>query len=141
MNPKQISAWNQPRSPEGNGASPPNPDRCLTLLVEGAALAVLEIDSGSYRDFRSKIAKLAQCLPDRLPDEEKLALIGTILREFDACRAGSENALRSRLSNWRSLAEKLLRDLLASLGIDAGSPSAAPLVSKIPRLTTAEHIQ
>jgi GGDEF domain-containing protein len=59
-----------------------------------------------------------QQLTDRLPDEEKLAQIGTIVREFDSYRKAAEEELRNRTSEWRSLASFLFCDLLKTLGID-----------------------
>ncbi len=73
------------------------------MSIEGAALGVPEIDTDVYKDFRDNVARLALQLPDRLPDEEKLAQIRGILREFQNYRKRSEDELRNRSFEWRSL--------------------------------------
>ena len=118
-----------------------NAERCLTLLVEGAALNVLDVDAGSYKEFRSNVSKLAQQLPDRLPDEEKLALIRTILHEFENYRDTGEKVIRERAAGWRGLVAMLFRELLASLGIGSSSPEAARLRQEIARLGSVEELQ
>jgi GGDEF domain-containing protein len=113
----------------------------MILLVEGAALNTPEIDAESYRTFRSNVRALALQIPDRLPDEDKLALARTILFEFENYRKCSENALRELKSSWRGLAAMLFGDVLESLGAEAGSPAATTLAKGIPLLGTAEEIQ
>ncbi|MGA7342900.1 MAG: diguanylate cyclase [Terracidiphilus sp.] len=116
-------------------------ERSLTLLVEGAALAVPEIDAAAYRDFRGNVSKLALQLPDRLPEEDKLALIRSIVHEFDVYRNGSEAALRNRAAGWRALVNMLILDLLKSLGISESASSAAQLLRRLASVTTAEEIE
>jgi GGDEF domain-containing protein len=116
-------------------------ERSLTLLVEGAALAVPEIDSTSYRDFRANVSKLAQQVPDRLPEEDKLALIRSIVHEFDLYRNGAEAALRHRTAGWRALVDLLLRNLLKSLGISDSVTTASQLLQRIGFVTTGEEIE
>jgi GGDEF domain-containing protein len=87
------------------------------------------------------VGRLGLQVPDRLPDEEKMALIKAILHEFESYRNGAENALRARLSGWRALVDDLLCELLGRLGIDAAAPDAAPLLARIACLTTAEDLQ
>src|SRR5271165_2870915 len=80
MNLKQIVTLGQSQAPVENAAEPSNSERFLTLVVEGAALGVPEIDSAAYSAFRSSVAKLALQLPDRLNDDEKLAQIRSVVR-------------------------------------------------------------
>jgi GGDEF domain-containing protein len=108
-------------------AAAPTVERFLTLLVEGAAAGVPEVEPEAYRGFRSKVEELARRLPDRLPDEEKLALIQSILREFTSYRNGAETAA-------------LLGELLANLGVDPASADAVPLVQLAKRLSNAGEI-
>jgi GGDEF domain-containing protein len=109
-------------------------------LVDGAARGALEIDAASYRRFRVNLDELARKIPDRLPDEEKIALIRCINQEFVSFRNGSETALRERMSAWRSALTLLVDELLHDLGIDTQSPKAAPLVQQLKRISTTEEI-
>jgi len=93
-------------------AAAPTVERFLTLLVEGAAAGVPEVEPEAYRGFRSKVEELARRLPDRLPDEEKLALIQSILREFTSYRNGAETALREQQAAIRSTVAALLASCL-----------------------------
>jgi len=138
---KQLGGWGQSQSPGSGKPVLPTADRCLTLLVEGAAAGVPEMDAAKYRAFRSNVDDLARRLPDRLPDEEKLALISTILREFESYRNGAETALREQLAGWRNLVSTLFGELLANLGVDATSADAAPLLQLAKHLTVAEEIE
>jgi GGDEF domain-containing protein len=119
----------------------PNVERCLTLLVEGMALNVPEIDAGAYKAFRANLSRLSMQLPDRLPDNEKLELIRSILAEFESYRNLTETTLRERVTGWRGLVKTLFGELLTSLDMDAKSPAAAPLAQNIVNLATAEDIQ
>ena len=99
----------------------PDPERFLTLLVEGAALGVPEIDCDCYEPFARCVGKLARQLPDRLPDEEKLAQIRSVIARVRKLSQIREEELRNRTTEWRSLVSFLFSELLKSLGID---PSA-----------------
>ena len=78
-------------TPEGN------PERCLTLLIDGAALNEAEVDADGYQIFRANVARLSQQMPDRLPQEEKLALIRAAVLEFATYRGKAETVLRRRV--------------------------------------------
>jgi GGDEF domain-containing protein len=114
--------------------------RFLTLLVEGAATGVPEIGEESYLAFRGKIEELSRQLPDRLPDEEKLALIRAILHEFESYRNSAETTLREQLAGWHALLAMLLTELFASLGLDPASTDLSSLVQISKRITTADEI-
>ena len=117
-------------------------ERSLTLLAEGAAVNILSIWSlPSHTEFRGKVSHLAPQMRDGLPDADKLALVRSVLHEFEHYRNLSEDALRDRLSGWRMLVSKLLVDLLARTGIDPASTDAAPLVRRVASLLTVEEIQ
>ena len=121
-------------------AAAPTVERFLTLLVEGAAAGVPEVEPEAYRVFRAKVEELARRLPDRLPDEEKLALIQSILREFTSYRNGAETALREQQAAMRSMVSMLLGELLANLGVDPASAEAVPLLQLAKRLNNAGEI-
>jgi len=140
LNLRPMAGKDQPPA-AGEANQLPNPERFLTLLAEGAARGMPEVDAAACNAFRASVNKLSLRLPDRLPDEEKLALIRAILHEFESYRNGSEATLRERLARWRSLTETLLRELLATLNVDPAKPAAAQLVRKAASLTTAEEIQ
>jgi len=127
--------------PRDGGGPETNPERSLTLLIDGTALNVPETDAEGYQKFRANVARLSQRMPDRLPQEEKLALIREVLREFETYRGTAETALRERQAGWRALAAALLNELLANLGISASSPSARPLLNQMGQLTTGPEIE
>jgi GGDEF domain-containing protein len=131
------------RSQAQAGPQPDEPhfDRCLTLLVEGVALNVPEIDAAVYKSFREAISTMARSLPDRLPESDALPIIKAILREFEVYRKGVDEALRERQSAWRDLAGTLTRELMGSLGVDPGAAPVAPLVERAGALTTGQQIQ
>ncbi|HXR37975.1 MAG TPA: diguanylate cyclase [Terracidiphilus sp.] len=116
-------------------------ERTLTLLVEGTALNMPQIDADSYKAFRANVSRLALQIPDRLPEEDKLALLRTILHEYEVYRDAAETALRERTAGWRGLVILLYRDLLASLGAGANSPEAAALGREIPTLASADDLR
>jgi hypothetical protein len=138
---RQMAGFGRSPSEAKEESAPPAVDRCLTLLVQGAALNMPEIDAESYKAFRKNVSEDAMQVPDRLPVEDKLAQIQSIVREFESYRKGAEGALKERQSGWRALVSMQLQELLARVGVDPGSPDAAPLVAKIAGLETGEQIQ
>jgi GGDEF domain-containing protein len=136
---RQITPWGKQASAAEE--PPSGGERTLTLLIEGVALNVPEIDSDSYKAFRGNVTRLSMKIPDRLPDEEKLALIRSILSEFESYRIASETALKERAAGWRALVILLYQDLLASLGIGSDSPEAAALGRGIPTLVSGDDLR
>jgi GGDEF domain-containing protein len=110
-------------------------------MVEGAAQNMPEIDEATYKAFRKKVNEEAMQVPDRLPIDDKLAQIQSIVREFESYRKGAEGELKARQSGWRALVSMQLQELLERVGVDPGSSDAAPLVLKIAGLETGEQIQ
>ncbi len=140
MNLKQMGGWGQSRSTTSDDSALLAEERCLTLLADGAAAGMPEFDADRYRAFRAKLDGLGRQLRDRLPDADKLALIGTILREFESYRNDSETALREQLAAWRNAMTSLLGELLGNLGVDPASKNAAPLVAQVKLLRTGSEI-
>lgn len=134
-----MQLWGKPATDEAASAS--GIERTLTLLVDGAALNMPEIDAESYRAFRSNVSRLALPLRDRLPEEEQLVQIRTILHEFEVYRTEAERALKERSSVWQSLTIFLFRDLMASLGVGLDSPETAVLGREIPSLATPDQLR
>lgn len=116
-------------------------ERFLTMVVEGAAAGVPEIDAAAYKEFKATISNMARRLRDRLPDEEKLALIKLILQEFEGYRAESERAIRESTGNWRSLVTLLTQSLFDSMGLTSSSEGASSLISRIANLSTSSEIE
>jgi len=141
MNLRQMTPWGQSTAADNKEAAPPNIERYLTLLLEGAALGVPEVDEQLYKQFRSRVAALALQMPDRLPDQEKLAQIRTVLREFENYRARTESELRNRTTQWRTLIGFLFTELLKSLGIDSAASNPDRLLQKIPGVASAAGIE
>lgn len=137
----QIAAWGKPDTLAPEDLAPQNQERCLTLLIEGAALSMPEIDEETYKEFRANVGKLALQIPDRLAEDEKLTLLRDILHEFDLYRKGADNVLRERIAAWRGVATTLFREVIASLGAESGSPAASTLEQEIQRMASAEQIQ
>jgi GGDEF domain-containing protein len=119
----------------------PNVERYLSMLVEGTSRNVPEIDSESYREFRANVSRLSLQIPDHLPDADKVALIRTIVHEFENYRAGSDNALRAQVGMWRVLVERLFLELVASMGMGSASAGVAPLKERIEELSEAGDIE
>lgn len=141
MNLRQIAGLGGSNATEKKPVELPNPERVLTLVVDGAALGVPEVDGGAYPEFRANVAKLALQLPDRLPEEEKLAQVRLVLQEFQNYRKSSETELRNRTTEWRAVVSFLLRELLRSLGIDASAPNPSALLRKLAGVTSAQATQ
>jgi GGDEF domain-containing protein len=141
MNLRQMAGLGGSSSTEKKGIELPHPERVLTLVVEGAALGVPEIDAETYKQFRANVAKLSLQLPDRLPEEEKLAQVRLVLREFENYRSHSDAELRNRTIEWRAVVSLLFRELLGSLGIDASAPNPAGLIQKLAGVATAQSAQ
>jgi len=135
-----MTGWGQGRAASQDEALQANSERCLTLLVDGAARGAVEVDATAYANFRSNLEELARRIPDRLPEEEKLALIRKINQEFDAYRTVTETALRERYAAWRGTVTLLMDELVHDLGIDATSPRVAPLLSQLKRIATTEEV-
>jgi len=141
MNLRQMTGWGQPSMNSNVPIVLPNSERFLTLTVEGAALGVPEIDSDVYKRFRASVSRLSLQLADHLPDEEKLAQIRGILREFEDYRRSGEDELRNRTAQWRSLSSALFTELLRSLGIDPSTTKADELLRKIAAAASAGQIE
>jgi GGDEF domain-containing protein len=141
MNLRQMTGWSQSSTSGAAAIDLPNSERFLTLTVDGAALGVPEIDAEAYKRFRSNVSCLSLQLADHLPDEEKLAQIRGILREFEDYRKSGEEELRNRTAQWRSLSSFLFSELLKSLGIDPNSARANELLRKIAGAVSSELIE
>jgi GGDEF domain-containing protein len=118
-----------------------NSERFLTLLANGAAQNMPEIDPRAYKGFRSAVGEIARQLRDSSPDEDKLAGTQSILREFETYGKSVEGALKDRQNGWRALGSTLLHELFARMGMGAASAGANPLVEKMGLLATSEEIQ
>jgi GGDEF domain-containing protein len=138
---RQITGLGQSPSAAKGQVSAPEMDRCLTLMVEGASMNMLAIDAESYKAFRTSVSGMAMQVPDRMPVADKLAQIQIIVREFESYRKNAEGDIKERQNGWRALTAMQLHELLARVGVDAGSRDAAPLVSKIAGLETGEELQ
>jgi GGDEF domain-containing protein len=141
MNLRQITPWSKSGLAVEAEAPISTIERTLTLLVEGTALNMPEIDPEDYKAFRGSVGRLALQLPDRLPEDDQLALIRTILHEFENYRKLSEAAIKERAAAWRGLVIMLFRDLLASLGMGSESPEARVLGREIAGLASGEQLR
>jgi len=141
MNLRQMAGLGGSSATDKKPVELPNPERVLTLVVEGAARGVPEVDPETYKEFRANVAKLALQLPDRLPEEEKLAQMRLVLREFENYCSRSEAEVRNRTTEWRATVSFLFRDLLRSLGIDATAPNPSGLLRKLASVTSAQATQ
>jgi hypothetical protein len=130
--------------PEGDAEEriePESSERCLTLLVDGVAASTPEVDPDLYRVFRAKVDTLSRQIPDRLPEDDKIALIKSILQEFEYHRKNADDELRDRNSAWRTVVKTLLHEVLASLGVDSHAPDAELLFQQIMRMESAVDIK
>lgn len=140
MNLKQLGSWGQAKPPGDDKPALPTVECCLTMLVEGTVAGVPQIESRTYLAFRGRVEELARQIPGRHPDKDTVALIGSILREFESYRSGAETVLREQLAAWRNLVTSLLDELLANLGVEPGSADAAPLLQMVKHLTSGVEI-
>ena len=140
MDLRQMAGLGSSTSPAKGKDPSPEFNRSLTLLAEGMALHVPEIDAPSYKEFRENITRLAIKIQDRLPEDDRLELIQNIIREFERYHNFSDIALRERLSAWRALTSKLLVEVLNRTGIDPSSADAAQLTRRVASLLTGEEI-
>ena len=141
MNLRQMTGLGGSNSTEKKPPELPNPERVLTLVVEGAAMGVPEVDAETYKVFRANVAKLALQLPDRLPEDEKLAQIRLVMREYENYRTRSETELRNRTTEWRATVSLVFRELLRSLGIDASAANPSKLLRTLASATSAQDTQ
>lgn len=131
----------EPRTAEALQADTGSTDRSLSLLVEGVVRHLPEIHPGAYQELRANLERLSLQLRGSLPENDKVDLIRSILREFESYRTQADGVLRERLAAWRGLTTALVRDLFKSRALDAGSDGALKLVRRIASLLTAEEIQ
>jgi GGDEF domain-containing protein len=136
------------RTRSSKGESPPvgvvaldGAERSLSLLVEGFARHTPEIHAEAYQDLRANLARLSLQLRDGLPEDDKVELIRSILREFESYRTKVDELLRERLASWRGLTSTLVRDLIKSRGLDPASERAVTLTRRVASLLTGEEIQ
>ena len=142
MNLKQMTSWGQSQTLRREcGRSFPTPKGSSPSLWKARPSAFRRSIRAAYGAFRSSVGKLALQLPDRLPDDEKLAQIRSVVREFEGYRRAGEDELRNRTANWRSLVSLLFRELLKSLGIDPALEKADQLLRKIGGVVSAEQIE
>ena len=59
MNLRQMKPWGKSGTAEQEQAEISSTERSLTLLVEGTALNMPEIDAPSYKAFRANVKRLA----------------------------------------------------------------------------------
>lgn len=140
MDPQQISLNADTPPQELGTVVPANAERYLTLLAEGMAANVPHCDPVGYEAFRANVTNISRRMPDRISDEEKLACIRALLREFETYRGMAEKTISDRQASWRVLVATMLEELFTSLGMAISSPSARPIVEPIERLNTATEI-
>jgi GGDEF domain-containing protein len=108
--------------------------------VEGFVRHLPEIHSEGYKDLRANITRLSLQLRDGLPEDDKVELIRSILREFETYHGKVDELLRERLASWRGLASTLVHDLLKSRGLDPASERAVTLTRRVASLLSTEEI-
>lgn len=116
-------------------------DRCLTTLIDGAALCMPEVDPTYYPKFRADVNTLSVRIADQYSPEEKLHRVRAVLLEFEAYHQRAEQNLRDRQTGWRAIAALLLRELLAQLGVNNDDESSAALRERLNTIVTGEEVQ
>jgi GGDEF domain-containing protein len=98
--------------------------RALGLLLEGAAINLLQPDADAYAHLRSAILRDSIRLVEPQTEEELLQTVQSIVHEFDSYRAHTEAVLEERQKAWRHVVA-VLSQLLAQQGRQAqGGPVA-----------------
>lgn len=138
---REIAGFGKGQSAVKADPAADNTGICMTALVEGVAEAMPRIDDKSYSEFRGTAARMALQIPDRMDNAGRMTVVNAILHEFENYRIGVENSLRERQKGWRSLAAKLTREMLVSMGVKTDSAAAQPLIEEIDRLGTPEEIR
>jgi GGDEF domain-containing protein len=141
MNRGQKKGHDKPESAASGENTDGNAGRCLTLLAEGAAMNMPEFDAETYKEFRASVSKLAFNLPDRLPEDDKLAIVQEIIHEFERYRRTLDDEFQERRVGWRDLMSMVLRYLFGLMNIDPNSAEAAPLVKRAGSLLTGAETQ
>jgi hypothetical protein len=141
MNLRQMIGRPVPVGGAEEKTDPGSAERCLTLLVDGVAANTPEVDPDFYRLFRAKVDRLSHQIPDRLPEDDKIALIKSILQEFEYYRKNADDEIRDRRAAWRTVVKSLLHEVLASLGVDSHAPDAELLFQQIMRMESAIDIK
>ena len=96
-----------------------NVNRFLTMMIEGAARAMPDLDSESWSRMTAEATSIAMQTPDRLPDDDKLAQIQKVLRELEQYGHSLQEQIKARQHEWRIITATLLRELEDRLGFDA----------------------
>lgn len=140
LRPMMMFGQGQGAAPN-KSAGPANTERYMTLLIEGAAQRVPEVDPVSYKVLRTSLSQLAMQAPDKLPDKEKFELVQKVLRELDNYQKASNTAIKDQLTHWHAITELLLRQLVERIGLSAASPVASPLVQRAGRMKTCTELR
>jgi GGDEF domain-containing protein len=135
------SAKNESSTTELQSAGKDGAERCLSLLVDGVVRQTPEIHAEGYQDLRAGVDRLSMQLRDGLPEDDKMELIRSIVREMEAYRTKVDTLLRERLASWRGLTSYLVRDLMGSRGLDPATDRALTLTKRVSSLLTTEEIQ
>jgi len=99
-----MSAWRSADSDGGGTAE----RRALGLLIEGAALNVVQVDEELYRRLRSAILRVSLRIGEPQTEAELLQDIGLTVRELEGYRSETEAILEARRKEWRLMAAGLL---------------------------------
>jgi GGDEF domain-containing protein len=136
-----MTGFRKLRSAEAEKLAPESSGRFLTLLTDGVTANMPDIGGESYREFRANMNRLSLQIPDRLPDDEKLKIIQSIIHEYERYRQAVEDEFRERRNGWRALTTMLFRYVLGLLNIDPLNAEAFPLVQRIGSLLNGAETQ
>jgi hypothetical protein len=132
-----MSAWRSADSDGGGTAE----RRALGLLLEGAALNVVQVDEDVYRRLRSAILRVSLRIGEPQTEAELLQDIGLAVRELEGYRSETEAMLEARRKEWRLMAAGLLEQLATFVGIDQESPMWRALAKELLAAGKAQEIQ
>jgi hypothetical protein len=136
-----MCAWRQNVARSADAAAAATQVRALGLMLEGAAINLVQIDLDAYRRFRSGILRGSMRLEEQQSESDLLATITAIVHEFEAYRVDSEHAIESRQKEWRMTAGLLMHQLAARDKVDPRSEVFAGLNGMLAVAVTAEEIQ
>lgn len=71
MNLQQFPSWGATVK-ENSEAVPADAERYLTLLIDGVAMNLPEVDRESYLELRTNVARLSRQMPHGLSEGQKL---------------------------------------------------------------------
>jgi GGDEF domain-containing protein len=136
-----MCAWHNSAVRADEAAGSAAARRALGLLLEGAAINFVQPDPEAYARMRSAILRDSIRLAEPQSEPDLLQTVQSIIREFDAYRSHSEEALDGRQKEWRHVVALLSQMLLDQGDCKPESDEWIEFKVALVSAVTAEEIQ